>query len=67
MVQDNGKKPIYPILPQVNSIRDACQIAITDLYEAGRPDLTVPFACILAELAAVDVKALAQLDAERVK
>ena len=68
-MQGNGKQsppivdPIYiPFMNDVTSIRNACTIAITDLYAAGRSDLTAPFARILGYLAEVDTAALESLD-----
>ena len=58
-------EPIYiPLLNDVDAIRNGAMIAITDLYVAGRGDLTAPFAKVLAALAEVDFAAIHALDAE---
>lgn len=59
------KDPLYiPFMNNVTSIRNACTIAMTDLYAADRADLSAPFARILEVLASVDTAALKALDAK---
>lgn len=59
----NTRDQFYvPYSRTVQNIRTACMTTIHDLVEDGHPELTAPFARILAELATVDVAALKQLD-----
>lgn len=58
--------PIYiPLMNDIDSIRNGAMIAITDLFAAGRGDLTAPFARVLEALAGVDYKAIQDIDSTR--
>jgi hypothetical protein len=50
------------LIRAVNTVRAGLTVIIDQLYVAGRPDLSEPFAVMLATLAQADYAALRELD-----
>lgn len=61
MAQNNDT---IELMRAVNNVRAGLTVLIDECYQRGRPELSEPFAAMLALLASADFETLRQLDAQ---